>query len=157
MASRWAWDAFSETEWCNPAVSGHSENPDGDAYANWIEYLFDLDPKTPENRKLLVPWAFTITNQGIQYDYPQVQFRIRTGATDVTWHAEVSDDLTQWRHNDDGAGQVVTEVVSIQTESDGMSVVLLRGTHLLRAGVPQYLRIVLDKPSYHDHERWIDR
>lgn len=42
----WTTFVFDVAQQANPAISGKTANPDGDAYTNWQEYAFDLQPLT---------------------------------------------------------------------------------------------------------------
>ena len=84
----WAAGKFTATELTNAAIAGYAANPDGDSYANLLEYALGLEPKISDAK------AFpTLTRIGgvVTLTYPHLKW-----AADVTLSLESSSDLTNW-------------------------------------------------------------
>lgn len=72
----------------DPAISGGTADPDGDGLANLIEYALGLEPKQPDASPVIA---------GEIDGYLAISVSKNTSATDITWAAEVSDDLADWQ------------------------------------------------------------
>lgn len=86
-ADEWKYNAFTETELANSAISGDNVDPDGDSMANLLEYAFNLNPKISNTSPVVA---------GENSGYLSLSVAKNTAATDLTWSAEVSSDLSQW-------------------------------------------------------------
>jgi PKD repeat protein len=84
----WAAGKFTATELTNITVSGYAANPDGDSYANLLEYALGLDPKASDGKTFP---ALTVTGGVAILIYPHLKW-----AADVALSVEVSSNLTSW-------------------------------------------------------------
>lgn len=84
----WRFAKFSTSELNDPQTSGETADPDRDDLANLIEYALGLEPKIPDASPITAA-----TSSG------HLAFLIakNPAATDISWSAEVSDDLTHWQ------------------------------------------------------------
>jgi hypothetical protein len=83
----WRFASFTAPELATPAISGETVDPDGDQLANLLEYGLGLPPKSPNaSPVILVEPANHVTLSADK----------NPAATDITWGAEVSADLTSW-------------------------------------------------------------
>ena len=95
----WELGYFTAPELADANVSGPNADPDGDGYANLVEYALGLEPKAfshsglPEVTNDATHWVYTYTR-------PE-------GRTDITFTVEVSTDLSGW-----GAPTVAEVLVS---------------------------------------------
>lgn len=83
----WRLAHFSVAEAADPAVGGETGDPDGDQLANLIEYALELSPTLPDPS----PVAMVDSGGYLGLSAPQ-----NSAITDITWAAEVSDDLETW-------------------------------------------------------------
>ena len=83
----WRFAKFNTGELADPNTSGAKADPDADQLPNLIEYAMNLDPKTSS-----LSTAMVDKTSG----YLTLTVAKNTSATDITWSAEVSDDLTNW-------------------------------------------------------------
>ncbi len=84
----WTLAHFSADERLDPAISGPSADPDGDGFANLLEYALGLDPRAasaagiPEMSATETEWVFTYTRPAARGD--------------VTYAVEFSTNLATW-------------------------------------------------------------
>ncbi|MEO8613501.1 MAG: hypothetical protein ABI600_00045 [Luteolibacter sp.] len=97
----WRFANFDAIELTNPNISGPNADPDADLLPNLIEYAMNLDPKISSQITATVD-----RNSG----YLTLTVAKNTSATDITWSAEVTDDLTHWSP----AVAVTNTVISFQ-------------------------------------------
>jgi hypothetical protein len=83
----WRFAHFSPTELANPAISGENADPDGDDLDNLIEYALGLPPESPSSAP-----AAMIDPDG----HLAISGTRNPDAEDITWHAQVSGNLTTW-------------------------------------------------------------
>lgn len=107
---RWQETYFSEAELADPAISGVEAAPGGDGVANLMKYaLFGSNPKEGiSSADLLQP---EMVGGEFRLSYPE-----RPTLTDVTYTAEISNDLTTWS----AAGVKISEVARVVSD-DGLS------------------------------------
>ncbi|HEX5789556.1 MAG TPA: hypothetical protein VFY13_00315 [Luteolibacter sp.] len=86
-ADEWRFNAFTPGELSDPQVSGDSADPDRDSIANLLEYALGLLPKTP-NPSVVAP--------GENGGYLSLALTKNPNASDLSWAAEVTSDLTDW-------------------------------------------------------------
>jgi PKD repeat protein len=84
----WRAEKFTAAELANPAISGATANPDGDAFPNLLEYAMGLEPKTADSSHVL---ATSMSNGVFTISYPHFK-----PATDAPLTLEISSDLSQW-------------------------------------------------------------
>jgi hypothetical protein len=83
----WRFTHFSSVELADPLVSGELADPDSDGLPNLVEYALGLLPKTPQPNPLAPAeiggrLAISVTKS--------------PAATDITWLAKVSAELSGW-------------------------------------------------------------
>lgn len=83
----WRFAHFNAAELNDPSISGSNSDPDGDQLANLIEYALGFDPGAPN-----ISPAVAAQNSG----HLSLSTSKNADATDVTWSAEVSDNLSSW-------------------------------------------------------------
>ncbi len=83
----WKFNAFSGAELTNSTISGDNADPDGDSMANLLEYAINLNPKVSNTSPVVA---------GENSGYLSLSVAKNSAATDLTWSAEVSPDLSQW-------------------------------------------------------------
>ena len=83
----WRFAKFDAVELTDPIISGANADPDADQLSNLIEYAMNLDPK-----------AFSPTTAMVDQNrgYLTITLEKNTTATDISWSAEVTSDLTNW-------------------------------------------------------------
>ena len=84
----WAAAKFTTTEFTNTLISGYAANPDGDRYANLLEYAMGREPKTSDGSTFP---TLLYTSNLVQLTYPHLK-----AAADVALTLEASPDLTNW-------------------------------------------------------------
>ena len=87
-ADAWRFINFTSLELTNPAISGDTADPDGDRLANLMEYALGLTPKSPS-----VPPVSTLDVNG----YLAISAAKNPAATDLTWAAQVSGNISSWQ------------------------------------------------------------
>ena len=89
----WQTVHFDSAELMNAEISGTDADPDGDGVVNWLEYAFDLDPKTPDAEG--VPKLSSSEGEGggltLEYVFTQIK-----DTTDLTYSVETSSSLGGW-------------------------------------------------------------
>lgn len=83
----WRFANFSSLELSNPTISGVTAIPASDGLPNLIKYALGLPPKNPS--------VTTVSITEIS-NYLTLTAGKNTSATDITWSAEVTSDLTTW-------------------------------------------------------------
>lgn len=83
----WKYNAFTESELADSSISGDNVDPDGDSMANLLEYAFNLNPKVSNTSPVVA---------GQNGGYLSLSVAKNPVASDLTWSAEVSSDLSQW-------------------------------------------------------------
>jgi hypothetical protein len=83
----WRFANFTSPELENPAISGETADPEGDQLANLVEYALGLPPKSPNASPV------TLVKPA---DHLTLSAPKNPSATDITWNAEVSQNLTSW-------------------------------------------------------------
>jgi hypothetical protein len=83
----WRFANFDTSELANPAISSEAADPDYDALPNLVEYALALAPETFDLNPITVAPAAGVL---------QLTATKNPAATDITWAAEVCDDLITW-------------------------------------------------------------
>jgi len=83
----WKSNVFTEAELADPTISGDNADPDGDSIPNLLEYAFNLNPKTSNTTPIVA---------GENNGYLSLSVAKNPAASDLTWSAEVSSDLSEW-------------------------------------------------------------
>lgn len=87
----WRFANFSASELANPTISGPMADPDGDQLTNLVEYALNLDPKHANPSPIIAS-----EDEG----HLAISAVKNPSASDITWQAEVSDDLQNWSSAD---------------------------------------------------------
>ncbi len=125
----WSHEHFTAEELLDPAISGPNADPDGDGFANLLEYALGLDPRAasaagiPEMSATETEWVFTYTRPAARGD--------------VTYAVEFSTNLTSWTSEG-----VTHELVST---ADGFET--WRGRVPLSAGANLFLRLRVSRTN----------
>ncbi|MBC8128522.1 MAG: hypothetical protein H8M99_15385 [Gloeobacteraceae cyanobacterium ES-bin-144] len=83
----WRIANFGTLELGNPAISSETADPDHDQFVNLIEYALNLNPKSPSASPLI---------QTHHSGHLALSANKNLNATDITWSAEVSGNLSSW-------------------------------------------------------------
>lgn len=111
----WAAGKFTPTEFTNAAISGYAANPDGDSYANLLEYALGREPKISDGKTFP---TLTLTGGVATLTYPHLK-----AAADVALSLQVSSDLTNWTNTtpasvlDGGAIETITVSEAVAANS----------------------------------------
>lgn len=84
----WSLAHFTEAELLDPAVSGPNADPDGDGFANLLEFALGLDPRAATTAGLP---AISIGTSELIYTYRRPASR-----SELTYVVQVSTDLSTW-------------------------------------------------------------
>jgi hypothetical protein len=84
----WRFANFTTPELATPSISGETADPDGDQLANLLEYALGLAPKSPD-----VSPVATIDLNG----YLALFVTKNPAASDVSWSAQVANELSIWQ------------------------------------------------------------
>jgi pectate lyase len=84
----WQMEQFAPAQVSDPSISSPNGSPAGDGVSNLVKYALGLPP--------LVPAAGVLTPLRIEKGNVLLSYRRPPTATDVTYRAEVSSDLTTW-------------------------------------------------------------
>ena len=122
----------------NPSVSGPSAAPAGDGISNLLKYAFGLDPKSDGVAGL--PQVST-TRVGGQ-NYLTLTYTKVISATDITYTAEVSPDLTAWT-----SGANATVAVSTTNNADGQTqTVVVRDATATGTAAKRFIHLKVTTP-----------
>jgi Subtilase family len=83
----WRFANFTQSELAAPEISNETADPDGDHLANLVEYALALPPKSP------TPSPVAMTDQN---GYLALAVAKNPSASDITWEAQVTGDLSNW-------------------------------------------------------------
>ncbi len=135
-----AWQAqyFTGAELSNPAVSGDNADPDGDGLGNLLEYALGLDPRSAGTAGLPVVGVGRFgTGQNLTLTYTRL-----IAATDVTYLAQVSGDLSTWT-----TGADIVETLSTTNNADGRTqTVVVRDLTQMSAASSRFIRLLVTRP-----------
>lgn len=92
LGQHFAEDVLADPE-LRPAVWGDLADPDGDNFANLLEYAFGGDPGQPSTEAR--PVTHFVTDGGIEY--LAVSFKPNPDAVDLVYEPQVSSDLENWQ------------------------------------------------------------
>ncbi len=124
----WALEHFTAEELLDPAISGPNADPDGDGFANLLEYALGLDPRTaatgglPEIGVVATDLAYTYTRP--------------VGRSELTYSVQFSTNLTLWT-SEGVEHELVSTVNGVET---------WRGRVPLSAGANLFLRLRVERP-----------
>lgn len=119
----WRFNSFTPLENTTPSISGETADPDGDELANLIEYALGLAPKTPNAS----PLTLLDLDGYLTISTPQ-----NTAATDITWGAQVCDDISTWNSN-----VTTSSVANIFTARDNV---------LMNSTDKRFIRLKISRP-----------
>jgi endonuclease I len=88
----WKSTCFTVAEINDPTISGDAADPDGDGLGNLLEYLFNRDPRQPDQSATV---TVSVAGQG-GINNLFLNFPHNRNATDVSLSYEVSTDLRTW-------------------------------------------------------------
>jgi hypothetical protein len=128
------------TEWvqrcfrrdATPAQTTPDADPDGDEIPNAVEYAFDLSPLHADRSELPAGFVAVGPTQG---DYHGVNYRRRTGTSDLRYDVQVSTNLTAWASN--GA----TVEIQFMPLGDGMESASARTLYTVSGLTNHFLRV----------------
>ncbi len=93
---RWLRDSFDGADLADPSKTGKNEDPDGDGFSNFREYVSATDPDSLADRPDLSQFT------GKQYEGRHVlTYGVNPEAYDVTTFVEASEDLSDWEDAED--------------------------------------------------------
>jgi hypothetical protein len=90
--SGWSMGVFTDSEQADGTISGLSANPDGDAYSNLLEYVFDTNPKLASDPQIEAQYSY---DQGKPTEI-HVTFPWANDVTDATVKLQQSNDMVTW-------------------------------------------------------------
>lgn len=112
----WRLTQFTLEQLADNDISGLDANPDGDVWTNAAEYAFGLDPNVADGEDRV-----GMRSEPYNGDQRLLIYFIRpTTASDIEYTVEISSDLTNWRYNGDGLGEIVTEEISVEPIGDDL-------------------------------------
>ncbi|QYY34396.1 hypothetical protein [Ruficoccus sp. ZRK36] len=125
----------------NPVVNGARDaDPNRNGLVNILEYAFG---GTPE--EISTPEAFPVAGVTEDGKHLTLTYRQQPEATDLTYHAMVSNDLESWNYNGDGSEQTYTSIdISPSINEDGTQTVIvtdLTDLSTLPAGTNRQMRL----------------
>lgn len=120
---QWRFTKFTSAELADPLISHETADPDADHLANLIEYALDLEPKSSNTSPVSL-----IDSDG----YQALSTAKNPAATDVTWAAEVTDDLETWLPAD-----IITNT---------STTFIARDTILTSAAERRFIRLKISRP-----------
>lgn len=141
--ANWQWDNFTEVQRADPAVSGPTANPDGDAYDNQTEFTFFGDPLMEDHLDLISTANIAEDPDGLE-DRLTISVRRNILALDISVGAEASGNLQQWSSGEDavkGPEIMSQDAISITEKFRAVNVVGSSTSDFLRlriehTGVP---------------------
>jgi hypothetical protein len=119
----WRFANFTPAERANPNISGETADPDADNLDNLIEYALGLPPKTPG------PSPAAAGKLG---GYLSLTFNKSSTATDITWSAQVTPDLSVWQ-----TAQIITNNTTTFSARD---------TVLMSGAGRRFIRLKITRP-----------
>jgi hypothetical protein len=123
-------DAIKLEEWqASENVTDLFSDTDNDGLPALLEYAGGQNPDSPETKGLV---SITLEDSGTRY--PVISFHQRIGADNVSFSAEQSRDLLDWRPGPLYLGRI--------NNGDGTSSVLFRATQSTSTEPSRYLRII---------------
>lgn len=90
--NEWASGVFTSSEQANANVSGLDANPDGDAFSNLLEYVFDTNPKLKSESQVQATYSY---GQGRPTEV-HVTFPWANDVTDANYALQRSNDMLTW-------------------------------------------------------------
>jgi hypothetical protein len=137
----WAAGHFTPSQRADLTVSGPLANSDGGPLVNLLEYVFALDPWLID--ELNVFETFVLNESG--QDYLAIRFTIAADRADITYSAEVTDQLSAWPA---GGSGVQHATGSPQTHADGSITVTLRDTTPVTGNSTRYIRAIFTRTRH---------
>lgn len=128
------WEAFTESERADPAISGPNADPDRDGIPNLAEYMLGLDPKTPDQASLPMHHSMVTSPEG-----PflwQISIRLRDSDPGAAFRLELSDRLGSWS---DASGEM--ELIAREEHGDGFSTYTWRSLLPMEPGRSRFARV----------------
>jgi hypothetical protein len=119
-----------------PAVTDKLVDPDTDGALNLAEYAFASPPLHGGSAPFLEP--LKVTDGGV--DYGAVRFLRRIGATDLTYHVQLSNNLSAW------AETLTVQFGTPTPADDGMELVTFRATVPINGNIRVFFRVRVESP-----------
>ena len=129
----WRFSKFTASELADASLSGDLADFEKDGIVNLQEYAFGLEPKTPDVSGL--PAMFIQPGGALVIAYTHVK-----GATDITYVAEVSNDLATWF-----SGASYTSLIGI-TDHGATETVKIGSLLPPDASQRQFMRVRITRP-----------
>lgn len=107
----WVVDKFTANEQADSAISGPTADPDLDGISNFTEFALNLDPKSPN-----APATNTTVESASGSSYLTITYKRRLNTAGMSYHVEVSDDLTTWNE-----GSSYTEELQATNDGNGIT------------------------------------
>jgi hypothetical protein len=114
----WRNSSFSEDP--NGENANDSADAEGDGISNLMEYALFLDPNVSDN--IYLP-SITIVLDDLGDKHMVLTYKRAVDANDLIYTVEVSNNLEDWRSNEDGIGDDVTLELSRFDNGDGTETV----------------------------------
>lgn len=135
----WRFANFTPAELLDAAISGDFADAESDGRVNLLEYAFALPPKLGTGTG---PVAVTLVNPATGAAHLGLMYVRPTGALDLVFACEISENLAQWRP----AGSDV-ETVSITPNGDGTETIVIRDTLPVSAQPLRFRRLGVSRSS----------
>ena len=123
--------------------AANDADPDRDGLLNLLEYALFLGPDVPETIDL--PFITVETDLLTGDDHLTLIYTRATGAEDLVYTVEISDDLVNWISNTPGQEDVAT-VVSSADNGNGTTTVTVRDNRLFTDSTSGFMRLSVTVP-----------
>jgi hypothetical protein len=128
------------TEWvqrcfrrdATPTQTAPEADPDGDGIPNVVEYALNLSPMHADRSALPTGFVAVGPTQG---DYQAVNYRRRTGTSDLHYEVQVSTNLTDW------AASGMTVEIQVTPLGDGMESASARTVYTVSGLTNHFMRV----------------
>lgn len=110
----WTANLFTVSEQADASISGAMADPNHNGTVNLLEFALNRDPKAANFTPPLALGSETDSATGNKY--LTVTYTRRIAASGITYHDEVSSDLTTWN-----SGNLYTEEASVADDGNGIT------------------------------------